>query len=205
MQLKSCDPGLTENIAMEQIELNRETHTYSPNLPSVTTILQKAGLIDPTWFTEESRQRGSAVHLAAEYYDQGTLIFDDLDPQIAAYLRGFIQFRSNGHPLSAREWIEIPMKDPLGLYAGTADRILINRPRSVWDLKTGDEKKWHRIQMAAYVNMLGEEYSYSRFALYLRANGTYKIREFPKSEYYDDLNIFMACLVIHNERTRGLI
>lgn len=190
---------------MEQIQLNRETHAYSPDFPSVTAILQKAGLIDPTWFTEESRQRGSAVHLAAEYFDRGTLIFDDLDPQIAAYLRGFIQFRSNGHPLSAHEWIETPLKDPGGLYAGTADRILINRPRSVWDLKTGDPKAADKYQLAAYTNVLEDPESYRRFCLYLRPNGTYRVREFPQEEYAEDLNVFFAALTIYYARLRERI
>jgi hypothetical protein len=190
---------------MQQIELNRETHTYSPNLPSVTAILQKAGLIDPTWYTEESRQRGGALHLAAEYFDRGTLVFDDLDPQIACYLRGFIQFRRNGHPLTANEWIETPLKDPLGLYAGTPDRILINRPRSIWDLKSGDYKPADKWQLASYTNMLEEPKSYRRFCLYLRPNGTYRVREFPQQEYAEDLNVFFAALTIYYARLRERI
>jgi hypothetical protein len=190
---------------MQQIELDRETHIYSPNLPNVSTILQKAGLIDPTWFTEESRQRGSALHLAAEYYDRGTLVFDDLDPQIAAYLRGFIQFRNNGHPLAANEWIETPLMDPLRLYAGTPDRILINRPRAIWDLKSGDYKPADKWQLASYTNMLEEPESYRRFCLYLRPNGTYRVREFPQQEYADDLNVFFAALTIYYARLRERI
>ena len=56
---------------MAVIKLDRETHTYTPNLPSVTEILRSVGLIDATWYTEEARQRGTAVHLACEYWDSG--------------------------------------------------------------------------------------------------------------------------------------
>lgn len=183
---------------MERIELDRETHTYTPNLPSVSEILQEAGLIDLTWLTEEARNRGSMVHLAAEYYDLGRLDFHSVDPRIEPYLRAFIQFRANRPDTRSQEWIEVPMADPLGLYAGTPDRILISK-RELWDLKTGPYKPADKWQTAAYLNMLeGEEpASWKRFCLYLKPAGTYKVREFPQSEFPADLNVFHAALTLY--------
>jgi hypothetical protein len=70
------------------LELNRETHTYTPNLPSVTTILKSVGLIDASFYTIEGRERGSAVHLACEYFDQGDLDEDTLELPTAFYFPG---------------------------------------------------------------------------------------------------------------------
>jgi hypothetical protein len=184
---------------MEKIQLDRETHLYTPNLPSVTEILQDVALIDPTWFTDDARDRGSAVHLAAEYYDQGVLDYQSLDPRIEPYVRAYIAFRQ-AHPLEEGEWIEVPMMDPCKLYAGTADRIVRSRPPQlpkIRDLKTGPYAPSHKWQMAAYANMFEDPASFLREGLYLRPNGTYKIREFPQEEFPTDLNVWNAALTIY--------
>jgi hypothetical protein len=185
------------------IELDRETHIYTPNLPSVTEILKSAGMIDTTWYTEEARQRGSAVHLACEYWDLGDLEEDSVDPAIAGYLQSYIAFRQT-QGSAVPEWIEMPLMDKSGTYAGTPDRILVARPRALWDLKTGACQHWHRYQSAAYVNCLDDPFSYSRFGIYLRQNGNLpEVREFPKKEYMADLSIFMAALTIYNVKNQN--
>lgn len=162
-------------------------------LPRVTEILRSAGLIDVTWFTPETQARGSAVHLACQYYDEGDLDESSIDPTIAGYVVAYAKWAQESGRESAT-WIECPMHDKGGLYRGTSDRIFTCRPRSLWDIKTGCHLAWHALQLAAYVNMLDDPYSYSRFALYLKADGTYSVREFPKSEYGRDLAVFMSAL-----------
>jgi hypothetical protein len=181
---------------MEAIELDRETHRYTPNLPSVTEILEAAGLIDTAWFTEESRERGSAVHRACELFDLGELDFESLDDRIEPYVRAYIRFRASRKDLIF-DWIETPMMDGARVYAGCADRILQSQERAVWDLKTGDPKPADRYQLAAYVNLLDDPFSYSRACLYLRQDATYQVREFPKDQYIYDLNVFNAALTIY--------
>lgn len=182
------------------IELNRATHTYSPNLPSVTQILKSAGMIDLQWFTEEARERGKAVHLACEYYDQEDLDLDSVDPRIQGYLKGYIKYRIVEG--TDYEKIEIPHIDKSGLYAGTPDRIIVVRPRALTDIKTGQPEEWHGVQLAAYLNMLDDPFSYSRFGLYLRNDGTYSLKEFPRADYVHDLNIFISALNIYNWKAR---
>jgi hypothetical protein len=177
------------------IQLDRATHTYSNNLPSVTQILKSVGLIDTAFYTEEGRARGSAVHLACEYFDQGDLDEDSLDPQIAGYLQGYKDWVA--HYGREFTWIELPMQDKTGIYVGTSDRILDRRPRQLWDIKTGPPQKWHKIQGAAYVNMMDDPFSYSRYGLYLRSSGKWKVEEFPKTEYMADLAIFQSALNIY--------
>lgn len=168
-------------------------------LPRVTKILADAGLVDTTWFTAEGCERGQMVHLACQYLDEGDLDEDSLDPALMGYVEAYKSFRAQ-QGACEWEWIECPRQDPMGLYRGTPDRIVIVRPRSLWDLKGGAPLRWHAIQTAAYVNMLPDPYSYRRFGLYLKPNGQYSVREYPRADYQRDLNVFMSALTLHNWR-----
>lgn len=182
------------------VELNRETHTYTPNLPSVTGILKAVGIIDTAFYTEEGRERGSAVHLACEFLDQGDLDESTIDLQIAGYVEAYKKFKSDtGWEF---DWIEAPVSDKAHTYAGTPDRILVSRPRRIIDLKTGPFQKWHAIQAAAYANCLDDFFSYSRFGVYLQGSGKYSLREYPKAEFVSDLAIFQSALNIYYWKER---
>lgn len=184
------------------LELDRETHQYSNWLPAVSDIMEAAGLVDKTFFTKESRERGTMLHLVCEYYDQGDLDEDSVDPAIAGYFEAYKNWRKLSGLTEKREWIEIPVSDKAHTYAGTPDRVILRRPRSIVDLKTGSYLKHHPIQLAAYVNCLDDPFSYSRFGLYLKDNGKFSVREFPKSEYMADLAIFQSALNIYYWKER---
>jgi hypothetical protein len=183
------------------IELDRTTHTYTGNLLSVTTVLEAAGLIDTSHYTEEAKDRGSKIHLACEYFDQNDLNLANIDDRIRGYVQAYIKFRNeHGAATEGSEWIEIPMADKTGSYAGTPDRVLVKRPRAVWDLKTGSFQPWHPIQLAAYVNMLDDPFSYDRVGLYLQPDGKYSVKPFSKQEFMADLGIFLSALNVVNWR-----
>lgn len=182
------------------IELDRDTHTYSPNLPSVTTILKSAGLIDTAFYTEDGRKRGSAVHLACELLDQNDLDESTVDPQIAGYLDAYRNFR--GTSMWEWDWIEAPLMDKTRMYCGTPDRFLVHKPHRLLDIKTGAFQRWHPIQAAAYVNCLDDPFSYSRYGLYLQNDGKFSLREFPRTEYMSDLAIFQSALNIYYWKER---
>jgi len=182
------------------VKLDRSTHTYTPNLPSVTGILKAVGLIDTAFFTEEGRERGTAVHLACEYLDQGDLDESTIDPQIVGYLDAYKKFKAaSGWQF---EWIEVPVTDKAHTYAGMFDRALSSRPRKLLDIKTGAHQPWHSVQSAAYVNCMDDPFSYSRYGLYLQKDGKFSIREFPKAEYMSDLAIFQSALNIYYWREK---
>ena len=179
-------------------------------LPRVTEILQGAGLIDTTWFTDEGCLRGTAVHAACHYLDEGDLDEDSLDPALRGYVEAYKKYWQDIGPLGNGvgnphkwEWIECPKQDPLGLYRGTPDRIAVVRPRELWDIKTGGALRWHPIQLAAYVNMLDDPYAYRRFGVYLKADGSYSVHEYPRTDYQRDLAVFMAALTLYNWRHRN--
>lgn len=169
--------------------------TIEQSLPRVSAILKDAGLIDTRWFTDEVRDRGTAVHAACHYLDEGDLDETTIDPVVQPYLEAYKRFQrdASGHDWT---WIECPQQDPLGQYRGTPDRILCCRPRALWDLKTGCHFAWHKYQLASYVNMLDDPYSYRRFGLYLKKDATYQVREFPQTDYARDLDVFRAALTL---------
>lgn len=175
--------------------------TPNNNLPRVTGILAAAGLIDTQWFTENACDRGTAVHRACQYFDEGALDWSTVGPEIEGYVRAYGQWRQDSG-LTMEGWIECPMKDPRGLYCGTADRILTARPRWLVDLKTGGHFPWHALQLAAYVNMLPDPYSYRRLTVYLAADGKYTVKEYPRAEYAADLAVFMSALNVANFKRR---
>jgi len=187
---------------MASVSFDPETHEYDGGrLVSVTQALTAAGIIDDTHFTQESRDRGTAVHDATYYYDENDLDPDSIDPAIAGYLESYIKWKAAARV--KMDWIERPMKAG-ALYAGMPDRIIIVRPRALYDLKSGPYQAWHRIQTALYVNMLDDPYSYRRFGLYLKQDGKRaNAREFPREEYASDLSVGLSCVNIANWKRRN--
>lgn len=173
--------------------------TEIAQLPRVTEILKAAGLIDTQWLTDAGRDRGTYVHQACQFYDEGDLDESTLDPAIAGYVLAYKVFRDDS-PIGDWDWVECPMHDPLGLYRGTEDRIVERRPRQLWDIKTGCQVPSTALQLAAYVNMLDDPYSYRRFAVYLKPTGQYKVVEYPRENYARDLRVFMSALNLYQWR-----
>jgi len=182
---------------MKADSLDQSTHTYKSGLPSVTEILVDVGLAKTDFCKEEDMLRGTAVHLACQYYDEGDLDFDSLDPTIQGYVGSYMSFEvACGHKM---EWIECPFNN--GLYAGTPDRVCTDRPRVLIDLKTGLPQPWHKYQTAAYVNLFPDPYAYTRLGVYLQKDGSLaKVHEHPKSEYQRDLTIFLSALNVYNAK-----
>jgi hypothetical protein len=188
---------------VQPISLDKATHTYSPALPSVCQILQECGMIDATWFTDEARDRGTRVHTLSEEYDLGTLDWSSVIEDDLGYLRSYIAFRFR-HPEMKFDWIELPQMDALGLYAGTTDRMIIQRPKHIWDIKSGMPFDWHSIQLAAYANLDGDPYAYERHCIYLDRDGKDpKVITYPKSELAEDLADWNSCLRIYYRKLRG--
>ena len=79
------------------------THTYTLDgqvVPSVTGILKASGLIDftgiPESILEAARVRGTTVHEAIAYFNEGDLDIDQFDqdfPEYRGYLAGWLSFR----------------------------------------------------------------------------------------------------------------
>ena len=167
----------------------------NPDLPRVTEVLKEVGLIDTTYLTEYGRERGTAAHLACQFYDEGTLDYASLSPELEGYLRAYAAWKWDSG-ITEFSWVECPLQDSVGRYRGTPDRILATRPRQVVDIKGGAPMDWHALQLAAYVNMLDDPYSYDRLGVYLHDDSTYAVKQYPKAQYQSDLNVFLSALNI---------
>lgn len=171
-------------------------HTYrlgSRQLPSVTQVLKDVGLIDATWFTDEARLRGTYVHMATQYLDEGDLAEETVDPRYLGYLNAYRRFLETARPVWER--VEARVHDALLGYAGTFDRLgTLNGTSQRWliDIKTGDYAT-AGLQTAAYRRCLEEPHMVRRAALQLSADGSFNFHEL--SDRRDEPR-FLAALTV---------
>jgi len=158
------------------IIFNAQRHEYSENgiiIKSVTQILNDAGLIDARWFTEEAREKGSAVHELCQRYAQGERR-DDLGRELSSleYVNALAAWFSDRKPyaIATEQMIEGCIDGHR--YAGTFD-LIAEVGKMVWliDYKTGPGMKWHPAQIAAYALAVNPDRC---IMLHLRADGTYR-------------------------------
>lgn len=170
------------------------THTYTlgeRKLPGVTSLLKAFGFIDDSWASAEALQRGTFVHEAAQYDDEGKLDPASLDER----LRGYVEAWRRCKREIGLEVVECErhVAHPLYGYAGTLDRI-VNRvlPEGTFaylvDLKTGGPQPWHSLQVGFYA-MAWEAQGVNpvrlrRACAYLAADGKYKFVEYTDRNDY---------------------
>jgi len=175
-------------------------------IPGVTGSLQECGLIDwsmvPRAILDAAAERGTRVHEACHYLDDGDLDRATLDPQYAGYVEAWERFQ--------RDWgwqnmlVEHMAFHPALRYAGRMDRVgtLPNKIGGhdlvILDFKTGDWVKAYRYQMAAYNALLPEPRRYRRMPLQLCADGQYRSHESkcPPEDFQRDLNVFQGGVAV---------
>lgn len=171
------------------------THSPTDGLPHVTTIIKQAGLIDTTWMKDRDRDKGSAVHAATHYHDEGELNRETLHPEVELRLVQYERFRreSGAQILSIEERIQ----NLTYRYCGTLDRrVLINGHEGVLDLKGVTPQAWHALQVAAYAGCFPGHMK--RWCLYL-SDDRYKLIEHTDP---DDWGTFVAALTLSNWKAR---
>lgn len=165
------------------LEFDELEHRYRYRgvaLPSVTAILPKNPgyeFVEPATM-EYARQRGTAVDRAIQFWLEGELDDESLDPAIIPYVRGFGAF------LLESNWRTIAVQPQmccsrLGV-AGTADGVgWVNGRRTVCDWKvTAQLPQSVSMQVGAYARLWDacypEEPIHMGAALHLRPDGTYR-------------------------------
>jgi hypothetical protein len=137
---------------------------------SVTQILTLNGRIDKQWFTEESRERGTAVHAATEKFDRGeTAVLPD---EWRGYVAAYAKFLATVRP--TYEASEVAATSVTMQFGGRMDRLcsdLFGHP-AILDLKTGPPSPWHGQQLAGYNTLRPTG---ARYALYLKRDGKYRL------------------------------
>lgn len=120
-----------------------------PDYPHVTAILRDAGLIDTTWFNDNARDRGSALHLATQFLDEGDLDWSTVDPAVLPRLRQYQRFKDEVKPEIL--WIEEVVVNAILGYQGRLDRRLkIAGREGILDIKGPAQAAWQAIQTVLY-------------------------------------------------------
>lgn len=192
-------PGLT---------FDEPSHTYryqGKEVPSVTQLLDTAlynFAMVPEDLLQAAADRGTAVHLATELYDQDDLDESSLQPEWVPYLDAWKKFRAeSGFEI---DFIERKVFHPTLHYAGTIDRGgRMNKQRWLLDLKTTSTVSHAAgVQLAAYEKAARENdeiykgtRKIHRGVVQLKNNGTYRLVPFKEES---DWNTFVALLNIHN-------
>jgi hypothetical protein len=193
-------------MATPTIDFVASEHRYylgDRELPSVTAILKEVGLVDDRWFTEESRTRGTYVHLACALIDDDELSTESLDPALGPYVQAYQHFLD----LTKPEWVYVEHRvaDPVLGYAGTLDRagtFLLNGHKTLVDIKSGAVPPTVGPQTAAYRRCLPEPHTWKRAALQLKPDGSFAIHELTDRR---DEAVFLAALAIVNfKREQGI-
>jgi len=190
---------------MTELRFIEETHEYFlglEKLPSVTRILQDVGFVNTDFFTEEAAIRGTAVHMATQYLDEGCLDWDTVAEEYLGYVDAYRKFkRDSGFKPIISEGMDYhrTMK-----YAGQFDLVgELNRRHVIIDKKTGVEQYWWKYQLAGYAEFPIVKSNFPgavRHSLSLRKDGTYRLSE----PYLDpmDWGVFQAALVVY--RAKGM-
>lgn len=166
-------------------------------LERVTNILKlELGLY--RYSRQYAAQRGSDVHAACQYWDEGDLDENTLDSEISRYLAVY----QRAVEIEGIEVLqnEVRRYHPKYLYAGTCDKIAkVKGVMALIDLKTGQEESWHAWQTAAYAEMLKSETGLlARFCLYVNP-GCYTLRPHTgKGDFLQFLTLLSAYQIKKN-------
>ena len=123
-------------------------------LSHVTAIIKSAGLIDSTWFKQEDLDRGSALHQAAQFLDEGDLDWESVDQTVIRRLGQYQKFLAEVRPTILA--IEEAVTNEALQYCGTLDRrVRINGREGILDLKGPSRAPWQGVQVAMYAACFG--------------------------------------------------
>lgn len=180
-------------------------HSYylgDRRLIGVSEAIQAAGLkdfsrVEPA-VLERARQRGTAVHAACHYLDDGDLNWATVSPEIEPYVRAWARFKADtGLIINEIEHPRYYYHMTFG-FAGTPDRIVtLGGNNGTLDIKTYKPDDVAGIQLSAYSFLaFGPQCASDtakRWGLELKEDGKYGLREYTDR---GDEAVFMACLTI---------
>ncbi len=187
------------------ITFNEELHEYRDEkgniIPSVTQIIQGAGLVDFSRVSQgvldDASLRGTVVHKITELYDHSELEETTVDPQLVGFLVAYKKFLAD-YKVKGFIAIESIVFHDGFRYAGTLDRVveLEDGRKMLLDIKTGEESPAHDLQVAAYLNARPDAAEIDQVGtLYLHADGTYKFKKTENPAFA--FRVFVAALTLY--------
>lgn len=155
------------------VVLEPESHRYTLDgkpLPGVSEVLGLLGLVDAQWYTEWSRTRGTAVHLALRFYLENDLDWKSIDPRIQGYVQSAIRFLEDAKVTA--EIVEKPLGSRIYRFCGTPDLVgtAFGDP-SIIDWKSGGLTDVVGLAMSGYDILAGFSYR-RRIAVQLQEDGS---------------------------------
>lgn len=188
------------SAAAPYLEYSDHLHRYyvsGREIPSVTQILNRAGLVSQYCIDGEAQWRGSEVHrLCAEEDANGEqLDLRRIDPRLRGYIRGWRLYKQESGFLSVA--IEERVDDPGGQYCGRLDRAGVRMDAKgetipmIVDLKTsktGSVADYVRYQLVAYAAAFQPGHIFERVAVALKPDGRYNCRVYSTKDFQTDLH-----------------
>ena len=179
---------------------NADAHTYvdlltGEELPHITKMLENAGLVDDTWFTEESCERGTEVHRLTKDYDLEAL---DPDGCVSIY-RGYLLAHVKAVSVIQPRWegIEEPLVHPQYRFGGRLDRLgVFYGAAGVLEIKTGLVTRAHQIQTALQAILAAPRFGLpaemlTRYVLYLKDKGKFKLERHEDRHDFDTARVII--------------
>lgn len=196
---------VSPEVGITMLEFDEAEHRYfvdGSELPSVTTILRRAGLVDFSYCTEYARERGSAAHRAIHFEMQDDLDWSRLSHTLAPYVTAARQCVTDLQceivAVERRVW------HPTYRYAGTLDILVRQGGRlTLIDWKTGDPPPATALQLAGYAEAYevesGGEKIRLRYACRLFPDGKYALTPYTDRQ---DFRVFAAAITTAAWRLR---
>lgn len=149
-------------------------------LAHITQMLEATGWVNSRWFTDESRQRGTAVHKLTADFDLGALDVRACVSPYRGYLLGHVAAMEVLKPdiLSVEEPIVHPAPRRFG---GRPDRVVrLYGLLGVLEIKSGGKEPCHPIQTALQAMLVAIDQGLppeclSRWCLYLKPSGKFTL------------------------------
>src|SRR5574341_49547 len=159
--------------------------------PHITGMLEQTGWIDDRWYTEESSDRGTAVHKLTADFDLGALkvTADEPKTRFRGYLLGHVKAVSIARPKMLA--VEEPLVHPVLLFGGRPDReCIVYNLRAVWEVKSGAPERAHQYQTALQAILIGHfaglpPESIGRFVEYVKDKGKFKVERHVERRDFD--------------------
>jgi len=158
--------------------------------PHITGMLEQTGWVDDRWYTEESSERGTAVHRLTADYDLKALDVASCTSRFRGYLLAHVQAVTTVRPTMLA--VEEPLVHPVLLFGGRPDRdCLVYKLRATWEVKTGSPERSHQIQTALQAILLAVESkipaaAMGRFCCYVKDKGKFKVVEHKDRRDFDE-------------------
>ena len=186
---------------------DEERHRYTVAgmaVPGITQILKLTGFVEASWFTRESRERGTAVHRACWYMSEKALDWQSVDPTILPRVEQFADFLEEYKPALVAA-PEQPLYSFSHGFAGTPDFIftVMGHP-SIIEVKTGRAGLAAKLQTAAQKILIEENLGIKdirRFAFELSGEGRYKF--VPHTDHGDKVMFLNAVSMVRRRINEG--